>query len=71
MARNLETGIKRMVAAKLRERGLSELSANAMADRNATQALQFFNSQLQSKTTESAYDAAFDALAQWAAKLKI
>lgn len=76
MALNIEIGVKRAVAAKLRERGLSEQSANAIADRNLKTALQIFNSRTVNGKTihrvavESAYDEAFEAVTAWAATLK-
>lgn len=69
---NLEVGIKRAVAAKLRERGLSERSANALADLNMTRAKIFFDAQLVgTRGTENDYDEAYAALMQWVAQLAI
>jgi hypothetical protein len=71
MARNIELGIKRVVTAKLRERGMSAQAADAVASKHATAALQVFNTALGlNLPTEESYEQAFEAVTQWAASLK-
>jgi hypothetical protein len=72
MARNIEPAIKRAVTAKLRERGMSEKSADAVADKHAAAALKTFNDALKKHQapTETAYEQSFQAVTKWAATLK-
>jgi len=72
MARSIEIAVKKTVTAKLRERGMSEKSADAVADKNAPAALKTFNDALvkHKAPTETAYEQAFQAVTQWTATLK-
>jgi hypothetical protein len=71
MARNIEPAIKKTVTAKLRERGMSEKSASAIADKCMADARKVFNTALGYRPpTETTYEDAFQAVTQWAATLK-
>ena len=72
MPRNIEVAVKKTVTAKLRERGMSEKAADAVADKNAAAALKAFSDALtkHKAPTETAYEQAFQAVTQWTATLK-
>ena len=74
MIRGLDDGIKRQVAAKLRERGFSESDATRVAEDRLEDARAFFGSKLAShplngKSAEMALDDSFEDLAKWAEQL--
>jgi hypothetical protein len=74
MARNIETGIKRTIAAKLREGGKSEAEADSLADAHASEGLAYFKGQVAVHSEalggmEASYDLAFRDLSAWAGAL--
>jgi hypothetical protein len=73
MARNIEPAIRKALTAKLRERGLSTQAADAAATAHAAAALTEFRKALgaQVAPSETAYEQAFVAVAQFAAELKL
>jgi hypothetical protein len=74
MAKNIDIGIARVVTSKLRERGLSEKSAVALATLKAGAARQAFDAALAASPGahgEAAYDAAFQAVKAWAASVSL
>jgi hypothetical protein len=74
MAKNIDIGIARVVTSKLRERGLSEQSAAAIAKLKAADARKAFDDAFAAAPGlrgESAYDDAFQAVKAWAASVAI
>ena len=74
MIRGLETGIKRVVTAKLCERGFSEGIAADLAAAKLDDATKFFNDRLSThqrsgKPLELALDDSFVDLSRWAGDL--
>lgn len=71
MARNVESGVMKTLNAKLRERGMSEDAAAAMAAANAAAAMARFQSVLakQGNFSEEAYEKALADLRTWAQTL--
>jgi hypothetical protein len=74
MAKHIDIGIERVVTSKLRERGLSDKSAAALAKLKAAAARQAFDDAFVAAPGlrgESAYDDAFQAVKAWAAAVAI
>lgn len=73
MPRTIAPAIHKAVTAKLRERGLSTQAADAAATAHAAAALTEFHKALgaQVAPSETAYEQAFVAVAQFAAALKL
>jgi len=71
MARNIDTGIKRTVVAKLCERGMANEAAETLASTHMAAATTVFQTALAAHGLpgEDAYDAAFAALKTWAQTL--
>jgi hypothetical protein len=72
--RGLDDGIKRQVAAKLRERGFTESAATRVAEDRLKEARAFFDSRLAAhplsgKSAEMSLDESFEDLAKWAEQL--
>ena len=72
MPRTIAPAIHKAVTAKLRERGLSTQAADAAATAHAADALKEFRDSLgtQVAPSETAYEQAFVAVAQWAETLR-
>jgi len=74
MAKNIDIGIARVVTSKLRERGLSEKSAAALATLKAADARRAFDRAFVAAPGlrgEGAFDDAFQAVKAWAASVAI
>jgi hypothetical protein len=74
MAKNIDIGIARVVTSKLRERGLSEKSAGALAKLKAADARKAFDAAFVAAPghhSEGAFDDAFQAVKAWAASVAI
>ncbi len=71
MPRTIAPAIHKAVTAKLRERGLSTQAADAAATAHAAAALTEFHKALGVAPSETAYEQAFVAVAQFAEALKL
>ena len=74
MIRGLNVGVRRAVAAKLRERGFTDSLAASLAETHVLDAIRFFEGrlaahQMRGKTLEVAADESFADLSRWAGDL--